>query len=89
MPHVISAYGSVSQSVTVTFKPDCWSTLNQAICVACKKYARNLTKYWKGHRIWSVVNNTKDSWEEIKVSTTSDCWNKSFSDLVVPIQYST
>jgi len=42
--------------------------------------ARNMhLKYWKRHSIWSVVNNTKDSCDERKVSTTSDCWNKSFS----------
>ena len=80
-------YQLMDQSVTATFKPDCFSTVNQAIWVACKKYALNLTKYWKGHSIWSAVNNTKDSWDEIKVSTTS--WNMSFSDLVVPTQYST
>jgi len=79
----------MDQSVTATFKPDCLSTINQAICVACKKYTLNLTKYWKGHSIWSAVNNTKDSWDEMKVSTTSDCWNMSFSDLVGPTQYST
>jgi hypothetical protein len=81
-------YQLMDQSVTATFKPDCLSTIKQAICVACKKYALNLTIYWKGYSIWSAVNNIKDSWDEIKVSATSDCWKMSFSDLVGPTQYS-
>jgi hypothetical protein len=59
-----SAYGSVSHSY---LQAVLYEANNQP--ATDKKGGPTLKEFWKGYNIWNAVNNTGDSWAEIKEST--------------------
>jgi hypothetical protein len=60
----------MDQTVIATFKrPYMGRRINQAIRATDKEGGPTLKEFWKGYNIWNAVNNTGDSWAEIKEST--------------------
>jgi hypothetical protein len=71
------------QSVIATFKLYYMKRVtSQAIRATDREGGPTLRKFWKGYNIWNAMNNTGDSWAEIKESTMHCCWKRLCPDLV-------
>jgi hypothetical protein len=67
----------MDQTVIATFKRYYMRrTINQANRATDKEGGPTLKEFWKSYNIWNAVNNTGDSWAEIKKSTMNGCWKQ-------------
>jgi hypothetical protein len=56
--------------------------ISQAVRATEREGGRTLKEFWKGYSIWNAVNNTGNSWVEIKECTLHGCWKRLCPDLV-------
>jgi hypothetical protein len=55
---------------------------SQAIRANDREGGPTLKEFWKRYNIWTAMNNTGDSWAQIKESTMPGCWKRLCPDLV-------